>query len=318
MKVIVTGAAGFIGSCIVRKLNDEGINNILAVDQSDNPMKWKNLEGKRIDDYADKDELVSILPKYKPDAIIHMGACSSTMQMDAAFLRKNNFEYSKTLAEYSLKNKVSFLYASSAATYGDGTRGYSDEDKSTLIQKPLNPYGNSKQLFDLWLLKNKLQNKVTGFKFFNVFGPNEYHKEEMMSLMCKAFAGVAAGKPMRLFKSYKKGYADGEQMRDFIYVKDAVDIVYYFLTHPGKRGIFNVGTGKARSWNDVAKALFTAAGKKPKIEYIEMPVIIRDKYQYFTEADMTKLRRAGCKHEFLSLESAIKDYAKYLKNKSYW
>ncbi|MFH1074847.1 MAG: ADP-glyceromanno-heptose 6-epimerase [Candidatus Firestonebacteria bacterium] len=318
MKIIVTGAAGFIGSCIIRKLNDEGINNILAVDQSDNPMKWKNLEGKKIEDYADKDELVSLLPKYGPDAIIHMGACSSTMQMDVKFLRKNNFEYSKTLAEYSLKNKVPFLYASSAATYGDGSSGYSDEDKSTLIQKPLNPYGKSKQMFDLWLLKNKLQNKVTGFKFFNVFGPNEYHKAGMMSLMCKAYAGVVAGKPMRLFKSYKAGYADGEQMRDFIYVKDAVDIVYYFLTHPKKRGIFNVGTGKARSWNDVAKALFSAAGKKPKIKYIEMPMIIRDKYQYFTEADMTKLRRAGCKHKFLSHESAIKDYAKYLKNKSYW
>jgi len=318
MKVIVTGAAGFIGSCILKKLNDEGIKNILAVDQPDNPLKWKNLAGKKLDDYADKDELFDLLPKYAPDAIIHMGACSSTMQMDVRFLQKNNFEYTKTLAEYSLKNKVSFLYASSAATYGDGSRGYSDEDKSTLRQKPLNPYGNSKQLFDLWLLKNKLQNKMTGFKFFNVFGPNEYHKAEMMSLMCKAYAGVAAGKPMRLFKSYKAGYADGEQKRDFIYVKDAVDIVYYFFSHPEKRGIFNVGTGKARSWNDVARALFTAAGKKPKIEYIEMPVLIRDKYQYFTEADMTKLRKAGCKHKCLSLEAAIKDYWKYLRTHSYF
>jgi ADP-L-glycero-D-manno-heptose 6-epimerase len=318
MKVVVTGATGFIGSCIVRKLNDKGIKNILAVDQSDAPLQWKNLQGKTIDAYVDKDDLVKTLPKYRPDAIIHMGACSSTMQMDVSYLKKNNLEYSKTLAKYCLKNKVSFLYASSAATYGDGILGYSDEDKSTLKLKPLNPYGNSKQLFDLWLLKNKLQSKITGFKFFNVFGPNEYHKAEMMSLMCKAYDGVAAGKPMKLFKSYKDGYADGEQKRDFIYVKDAVDIVYYFFTHPEKRGIFNVGTGKARSWNDVARALFAAAGRKTKIEYIEMPEIIRDKYQYFTEADMTKTRRAGCKHKCMTLEASIKDYAGYLKKKSYW
>ena len=244
--------------------------------------------------------------------------CSSTTETNAAYLMENNYLYSKRLCQWALKKNVQFLYASSAATYGAGECGYSDEDANTVRLKPLNMYGYSKQLFDLWLLKNRLHKRVTGFKFFNVFGPNEYHKEEMRSVIAKNFDSVIRERKIRLFKSYRAGFADGEQKRDFIYVKDAVDIVFYFLTHKSRKGIYNVGTGKARSWNDLAQSLFSSLRIKPNIEYIEMPRQIRDKYQYFTQADTAKLRRAGYKRRFTSLEAAVKDYFGYLQNSSYW
>ena len=318
---MVTGGAGFIGSCLVWKLNSEGLTDIIVVDHLDSSRKWRNLAGKEVQDCIDKDKFLADLEKNKfkakLDVIIHMGACASTTETNATYLMENNYMYSKRLAQWCLGQKVQFLYASSAATYGAGGSGYSDEDKATLKLKPLNMYGYSKQLFDLWLIKNRLSGKVTGFKFFNVFGPNEYHKEGMRSVIAKNFDSLVKEKKLRLFKSYRKDYADGEQRRDFIYVKDAIDIIYFFLEHKAKKGIFNVGTGKARSWNDLAKAIFSVLAIKPNIEYIEMPLEIREKYQYFTQADLRKLKAAGCKHKFFSLEAAVKDYIGYLKDGSY-
>jgi len=319
MKVVVTGAAGFIGSCLLRKMNDAGMVDIVAVDKLDATAKWKNLVGKTIDDYVDQDALPGMLESGKivPGMIVHMGACSSTTETNAQFLMENNYAYTKRLAVWCLARNVPFLYASSAATYGAGELGYSDGDDLVSRLHPLNMYGYSKQLFDLWLVQNKLTDKVTGFKFFNVFGPNEYHKGEMRSVICKSFETVLREKKMKLFKSYRKEFGDGEQKRDFIYIKDALDIVWHFMENPVKKGIYNVGTGYSRSWNDLARALFSALGMPPKIEYIEMPPALRDKYQYFTQADMSKLRRAGINHSFYSLEDAIKDYAGYLKDGSY-
>jgi len=321
MRIVVTGGAGFIGSCLIGKLNSQGLSDIIVVDHLDSSLKWKNLVGKEVLDYIDKDKFLPELEqdkfKGKIGAVIHMGACSSTTETNAAYLMENNYMYSKRLAQWCLGSRTQFLYASSAATYGSGECGYSDEDKVTVKLKPLNMYGYSKQLFDLWLIKNRLSTKVTGFKFFNVFGPNEYHKEDMRSVIAKSFDTVLREKKMKLFKSYRKPYADGRQERDFVYVKDAVDVVYYFLTHKEKHGIFNVGTGRARSWNDLANALFSALSLKPDIEYIDMPQEIRDKYQYFTQADLKKLRKSGCKHKFMSLEDSVKDYAGYLKNGTY-
>jgi ADP-L-glycero-D-manno-heptose 6-epimerase len=321
MKTIVTGGAGFIGSCLLAKLNAEGIDDILVVDELGKDEKWRNLVGKYFDDYIEKDLFLELLEQNKLglsfDRIIHLGAATSTTETDASFLIENNYRYSRRLCSWALAKKVPFLYASSAATYGDGSLGYSDSDDVSLTLRPLNMYGYSKQLFDLWLIRRNLANKVTGFKFFNVFGPNEYHKADMMSLVCKVFDSVARGEPMKLFKSCNPAYADGEQKRDFIYVKDAVEIVYYFITHPAKKGIFNVGSGTARSWNDLAAALFAALQIGVNIQYVDMPLTIRDKYQYFTEADLTKVRKAGCRKTVMPLEDAVKDYAAYLRGHTY-
>jgi len=318
--IILTGGAGFIGSCFLWKLNQRGISDIIVVDDLDSSGKWKNLLGKKFVDYIQKDDFLELLESGKLaniNKIIHMGACSSTVLNDPVYFLKNNYEYSKRLALWAVARKARFIYASSAATYGDGTAGYDDADEITPFLKPLNMYGYSKHLFDLWLLQNGLIKKATGLKFFNVFGPNEYHKEEMMSIICKRFNEVSSGKPMRLFKSYRKDYKDGEQKRDFIYVKDAVEVMNYFYDNPGKCGIYNLGTAQAHSWNDVASAMFSALGMKPAIEYIEMPENIRKQYQYFTQAKMDKIRAAGCGHKFMTLEEAVKDYCGYLKDGAY-
>jgi ADP-L-glycero-D-manno-heptose 6-epimerase len=321
MRVVVTGGAGFIGSCFIWKLNSQGIEDIIVVDHRDTSEKWKNLVGKHVEDYIEKDKFLESLEANKLegsfDFIVHMGACTSTTETDAAYLMENNYLYSQRLAKWALAQNIPFLYASSAATYGAGELGYSDEDEITLKLKPLNLYGYSKQLFDLWVVQNRLSDKVAGFKFFNVFGPNEYHKQDMRSVITKVFDEVIKGQKFRLFKSYKKEYADGEQKRDFIYIKDAIEIVYYFIEHPDKKGIFNIGTGVARSWNDIAKALFSALRLKPNIEYIDMPQEIRDKYQYFTQADLSKLKKTAINHKFFGLEGAVKDYVGYLKDHSY-
>jgi ADP-L-glycero-D-manno-heptose 6-epimerase len=321
MKTIVTGGAGFIGSCLLSKLNAEGIDDIIVVDALGSTEKWKNLLGKSFDDYIEKDVFLAMLEANKFGAsierIVHLGAETSTTETDAAYLIENNYGYSKRLCSWALSKKAHFLYASSAATYGDGALGYSDNDSVTPALRPLNMYGYSKQLFDLWLIRSKLTSKVTGFKFFNVFGPNEYHKGDMMSLVCKVFDAVKRGESMKLFKSYNPAFADGEQKRDFIYVKDAVEFVYYFISHPAKKGIFNVGSGSSRSWNALARALFSALNMKPNIEYIDMPLAVRDKYQYFTEADLTKVRKAGCRKTITPLEDAVKDYAGYLQGHNY-
>jgi len=314
--IILTGGAGFIGSCFLWKLNEKGINDIIIVDDLDKPGKCQNLEGKSYSDYIQKDDFLAMVKEDKapvPEFVVHMGACSSTILTDTEYYIKNNYEYSKILAKWALSKKANFMYASSAATYGDGSEGYSDDTESTYNLKPLNMYGFSKHLFDLWVIKNDLIDKVTGIKFFNVFGPNEYHKEEMRSVVCKAFKQVRDEGKMRLFRSYNKDYDDGEQKRDFIYIKDAVEIMYYLFKNPQITGIYNLGTGKARSWNDLAKAMFKTFKKKPVIEYIDMPENLREKYQYFTQADMSKLQskiKGG--YEFQELEKSVADYMKYL------
>jgi ADP-L-glycero-D-manno-heptose 6-epimerase len=321
MRILVTGGAGFIGSCLVWKLNSKNVTDIIIVDHLNDSEKWKNLVGKSIEDYMEKDKFLDYLEAGKLkgalDLIVHFGACTSTTETDAAYLLENNYLYSKRLAKWAIAHRIPFLYASSAATYGNGEFGYSDQDENSLRLKPLNLYGYSKQLFDLWVIKHRLSPKVTGFKFFNVFGPNEYHKGEMKSVIAKRFESVLREKKIQLFRSYRKDFADGEQKRDFIYVKDAVEIVCYFIEHPDKKGIFNVGTGSAASWNDMANALFSALGIKANIEYIEMPQELQERYQYFTQADPAKLKNAGCVHRFFGLEEAVKDYADYLKNHSY-
>ena len=210
-----------------------------------------------------------------------------------------------------------FIYASSAATFGDGSRGFSDEDENTLKLKPLNLYGNSKHLFDLWVIEKRLVDKIAGLKYFNVFGPNEYHKKDMRSVIAKSFDEVVKTKKMKLFKSYKKEYKDGEQKRDFIYVKDAVEATYFFFENRGKNGIYNVGTGIARTWNGLAKAIFKALGMEPDIEYIDMPETLKTKYQYFTQADTSKLRKAGYNKDFFSLQDGVAEYVGFLKEKKY-
>ncbi len=319
---IVTGGAGFIGSCLVKRLNQEGIEDILIVDHLGLTEKWRNLTNKLFADYLEKDTFLSLIEKNgldkKVEAVFHLGACSSTTEQDASYLLKNNYQFSKVLAKWSLAKKIPFIYASSAATYGDGSQGYADNEAEIQKLRPLNMYGYSKQLFDLWILRNKLMDKIVGIKFFNVYGPNEYHKGDMRSLVVKAFEQIQKEKKIRLFKSYKPEYKDGEQKRDFLYVKDAIEIVMEFFKKPKIRGIYNLGSGVAKTWNDLANALFKALGQKPNIEYIEMPEILRDKYQYFTQADLKKLRAAGVQHKFMDLDGAVADYVTFLKDGKYF
>ena len=310
--IVVTGGAGFIGSCFVWKLNQMGIDDILVVDHLRENDKWKNLIGKKFNDYLDKESFINLCGDGCFDntikTIVHIGACSATTETDTNYLMENNYQYTKHLAEYCLVKDIKFFFASSAATYGDGELGFSDEDETTPNFRPLNMYGYSKHLFDLWTLKNELQDKLTGFKFFNVFGPNEYHKDSMRSLVHKAFPDARDKHKIRLFKSYNPEYSDGGQTRDFVYVKDVLNVMAYFLEHPDIGGIYNIGTGKAQSWNDLANAVFDALNIKGEIKYVDMPDELKDKYQYFTEADLTKLRRAGCNYEFMPLKDSIADY----------
>ncbi len=320
--IVVTGGAGFIGSCVVAMLNQRGIKDIIVVDRWDaEGAKQRNLEGKSYQVFYDKCDFLQLILsdaiKDSVTAVIHMGACSSTTGQDPEYYRRNNFEYSCHIARWALRKGARLVYASSAATYGDGEGGYSDGLESIRRCKPLNYYGQSKQKFDEWVIENQLYDKVVGLKFFNVFGPNEYHKGDMKSVIAKAYEKVVSEGKMFLFKSYRQEYADGEQMRDFIYVKDVVDVIFFFLDHGRVNGIYNVGAGHARTWNDLAKALFLAAGKPLNIKYVPMPEVLRDKYQYFTEADMSRLRMAGYAKSFTSLEDAVADYVGYLKTHSY-
>lgn len=320
--ILLTGGAGFIGSAMLRKLNDLGHDKIIVVDNLGTSDKWKNLIGKRFTDYLHKDEFLRLLDNkaYFDDttAVIHMGACSATTEQDADYLMRNNYHYSKRVARWALARNVRFIYASSAATYGGGELGFTDNDAQMPSLKPLNKYGYSKHIFDLWILQERLQSRVAGLKFFNVFGPNEYHKGDMRSLVNKAFYQVLESEKIRLFKSHRPDYADGAQVRDFVYIKDTVDIMAWLLEHRDVGGIFNLGTGKARSWNDLAKAVFHAMNKPVLIEYFDMPEIIRNAYQYHTEATMTKLQDAGCPIRFRTLEESVKDYVQnYLSSNAY-
>lgn len=314
--IIVTGGAGLIGSAVVWRLNQLGHENIVIVDHLGTSDKWANLAPLKFKDYLEKEDLLPLLESgtdspvgaQRVQAIIHLGACSSTTEQDASYLIRNNFEYSKRLARFALENNARFIYASSAATYGDGSLGFNDNEAQLPRLRPLNGYGYSKQLFDLWLQQHGLLDKVVGLKYFNVFGPNEQHKGEMRSVVLKAFEQVQASGRMTLFRSHRPEYGDGEQVRDFVYVKDAVDMTLFFLEHPEANGIFNIGTGQARSWNDLARALFSALNRPVAITYIDMPEHIRPRYQYYTCAETTKLRAAGYTGTATSLEEAVREY----------
>jgi len=310
--IIVTGGAGFIGSAFVWKLNCEGIHDVIVVDHLGTSDKWKNLVPLRFEDYLRKDDFFDMVcdddVPFEVSAIVHMGACSSTTERDADYLWENNFSYTRTLAEWSLDHDVRFIYASSAATYGDGSKGFSDDPGRIPSLQPINMYGYSKQVFDLWVLRHKLESQMAGIKFFNVFGPNEYHKGDMTSVIFKAFHQIRQTGKVRLFKSYLPAYPDGGQMRDFVYVKNCVDVLWWLLKHPKTNGIFNLGTGRARTWNDLIHAVYAAMNITTDIEYIEMPEGLRNQYQYFTEADMGKLKKAGAPVEFPALEDSVRDY----------
>lgn len=317
--IIVTGGAGFIGSAFVWRLNREGIKDIIIVDQLGTDDKWKNLVGLTFTDYIHKNEFIEMViadeVPFEVSSVVHMGACSSTTERDADYLWENNYLYSREVADWALRHNARFIYASSAATYGDGSSGFSDDHEIISRLKPSNMYGYSKQVFDLWVLKNKLEKKMAGIKFFNVYGPNEYHKGDMVSVIYKAFHQIQETGKVRLFKSYKKEYPDGGQMRDFIYVKDCVNVMWWLLENPSVNGIYNLGTGKARTWNDLIAAVFSSMGRKTNIQYIEMPEPLRNQYQYFTQAQMDKLKKAGCHVNFSSLEDSVRDYVtNYLQN----
>jgi ADP-L-glycero-D-manno-heptose 6-epimerase len=309
---IVTGGAGFIGSAFVWKLNGMGITDIVVVDELGTSESWKNLVGLRYADYLHKDAFLDLvlhdeLP-FDVDSVTHMGACSATTELDADYLMENNYRYSVTLAAWCLEHDVRFINASSAATYGDGSRGFSDDEARLGELRPLNMYGYSKQLFDLWARREGVLGSLASLKFFNVFGPNEYHKGDMMSVVCKAHTQIGQTGRLKLFKSYHPDYPDGGQMRDFVYVKDCVDVMWWLLQHPEVGGVFNVGTGQARTWNDLARSVFAAMNLPENIDYIDMPEQLRGKYQYFTQAEMAKLAATGCPVRFTSLEDAVKDY----------
>ena len=311
MKYIVTGAAGLIGSALIWKLNRMGIDDILAVDHLGTSEKWKNLRALSYADYMEKDVfyerlLAGALPR-DVECILHMGACSSTTEKDATYLIGNNFEYTKTLALYSVSHNVRFLYASSAATYGDGEHGYVDDEEHIEELRPMNMYGYSKQMFDLWARRQGLLSKITGVKYTNVFGPNELHKAEMRSVVCRAYEQIRDTGKVGLFKSYRSEYADGEQKRDFIYVKDAVKMVMFLLENRC-HGIYNIGSGRAETWNSLAAAVFKALDKPVNNEYIEMPEHLRGKYQYYTCADIAKIRNAGYTDIVTPLEDTVADY----------
>jgi ADP-L-glycero-D-manno-heptose 6-epimerase len=309
--ILVTGAAGFIGSVMIWKLNGRDTDAIIGVDRFHQGDKWKNLRKRRVYDWVDREDLFSWLRKDAKsiDTLVHLGACTDTTERDVDYFIRNNFEYSKSLWDFCTINEIPFLYASSAATYGAGELGYLDEEERVDELRPLNPYGWSKQLFDRWALQQRDKPPFWyGFKFFNVYGPNEYHKGHMASIAYHAYNQVKDRGTIRLFKSHRADYGHGEQKRDFVYVKDVVSIMDFFLQHTPKSGLYNVGTGKARSFNDLARAVFTALKRTPSITYFDTPENLRKQYQYFTEASVEKLRTAGYGEKIHDLESGVGDY----------
>jgi len=308
---IVTGGAGFIGSVLMWKLNREGIKDAMVVDQLGTSEKWKNLKARQFADYLESGPFLQKLEAgafKKIDGIVHLGANSSTTELDASHLIENNYEFTKRLAIWCLSKNKRFIYASSAATYGDGRFGYSTDNATTEKIQPLNMYGYSKQLFDMWALQAKVLHKMVGVKFFNIYGPNEYHKGDMRSVVAKSYELIKKDGVIRLFKSYKPEYGDGQQERDFLYVKDAVDVVYEFMTQRKYKGLYNLGAGSARTWNDLANAIFLALGRPPRIEYIDMPETLKPKYQYHTQADMRWRKAIKNAKPFASLEESVRDY----------
>src|SRR6186713_2806788 len=320
--ILVTGAAGFIGSCMVGYLNRKGYHNIIIVDEFDDENKKHNYEDKKIISRVDRNELFDWLTDHPMhiDFVFHLGARTDTTEFDYTVLEKLNIDYSKKVWNYCVEKNIPLVYASSAATYGDGELGYKDDHELPYKLNPLNPYGKSKNEFDKWALKEKKQPPFwAGLKFFNVYGPNEYHKQRMASVIFHSFNQIKSSDKVKLFRSHKPGYKDGEQLRDFVYVKDVVDICYWLMNEKPASGLYNLGTGKARTFKDLVTAIFKSFGKEPVIEFIDTPLDIRDKYQYFTEADMTKLRDAGYKEDFYSLEGGVETYVKnFLMEKKYY
>jgi ADP-L-glycero-D-manno-heptose 6-epimerase len=317
---LVTGGAGFIGSNLVARLNEAGHGDVAVCDFLGCEGKWRNLQKRRLADFVAPADLAGWLSGRKLDAVFHLGAISETTASDGDLVLATNFRLPLMLLDWCTAAATPFIYASSAATYGDGDAGFADDNSLEALTrlKPMNLYGWSKHLFDLAVVARartggRMPPQWAGLKFFNVFGPNEYHKGEMMSLVAKRFEDARAGKPVRLFKSHRDGIADGEQRRDFIYVDDAVAVMLWLAEHPRVSGIFNVGTGVASSFKDMITALFAALGRGPNIEYVDMPLAIRDSYQYFTEARVDHLRQAGYSSPFTPIAAAVKTYvASYL------
>ncbi len=311
--IIVTGAAGFIASCLISKLNSDGFNDIIAVDKFNVKEKDRNLEGKKLKEKIDRDFFFDWFRENadKVEFVFHLGARTDTAEFDYELLTRLNFEYSKQIWKICAQNQIPLVYASSAATYGAGENGYKDSHNVLNDLEPLNPYGVSKNEFDKWaIVQDEKPFFWAGLKFFNVYGPNEYHKGRMASVVLHAYKQIQETSAMKLFRSHNVNYKDGEQLRDFVYVKDVVEVCTFLMHHRRDSAIYNLGTGKARTFFDLVSATFKALGKKKDISFIDTPEDIRDKYQYFTEADMNKLIEIGYSRPFTSLEEGVEDYVR--------
>lgn len=311
--IVVTGGAGFIGSALIWRLNQLGYEDIIVVDEFGENDKWRNLNGLSYADVFDKEDFghmvgSDFLKNFQIETVFHLGACSATTEKNFDYLMRNNYEYSKFLCEKSLENDIRFIYASSAATYGDGANGYEDDESKLHLLRPLNAYGYSKHMFDLWARKSRVLDKIVGLKYFNVYGPDEYHKGEMRSVVNKCFHQIKETGKARLFKSGNPEYKDGEQRRDFLYVKDAVDMTLFFRENKIVSGIYNIGTGEANTFNELVKPIFSALNVPESIEYFDMPEILQSKYQYYTKADIKKLRDAGYINKVTDIKEAVTDY----------
>lgn len=320
-KTVITGAAGFIASCLVSRFNSGGHTDLVLVDDFSKKEKDANLAGKKFLQKIERSEFIQWLSEHavEVDAVIHIGARTDTTEFDTSIFDALNLNYTKALWKICSDAGLPFIYASSAATYGLGEHGYTDDAELIPLLKPLNPYGDSKQDFDKWAITQTSQPpQWQGLKFFNVYGPNEYHKSRMASVIFHSFHQINENGKVKLFRSHRPDYTDGGQLRDFVYVKDVVEVIWYLYTKPPANGIYNLGSGKARSFADLARSVFNALGKPVDIEYIDTPADIRDKYQYFTEADMRKLIASGYPHSFTSLEEGVADYVnQYLKSGHY-